>query len=83
MRGPCAWPATRASEPCILLVGACPHGCGTRLGLQLRADDPMTDDSYGPDEAKVLGGYRCTTCDGEGRLALQPIVAQRRDPAQA
>jgi hypothetical protein len=69
--------ATPAPEmPRILLVDRCPHGCGARLGLQLDPDDPWARGQVWPDEPRVLGGYRCPTCDGEGRLVIQPVVEE-------
>ena len=58
----------------ILLVDHCPHGCGARLGLQLDADDPWARGRVWPDEFRVLGGYRCPRCDGEGRLRIRPVL---------
>ena len=63
--------------PSILLVDHCPHGCGARLGLQLEPDDPWATGRVWPDEPRVLGGYRCPRCDGEGRLVIQPVVEPR------
>ena len=62
------------AEPRILLVDHCPHGCGARLGLQLDPDDPWARGQVWPDEPRVLGGYRCPTCDGEGRLVIHPTI---------
>jgi hypothetical protein len=62
--------------PCILLVDRCPHGCGTRLGLQLDPADPWATGRVWPDEPAVLGGYRCPRCDGEGRLVIQVLVGE-------
>ncbi len=67
-------PTAQPSRPCILLVDRCPHGCGARLGLQLDPDDPWARDVAWPDESVVLGGYRCSRCDGEGLLRIQPVV---------
>jgi hypothetical protein len=61
--------------PRILLVERCPHGCGLRLGLQLEPDDPWAASRVWPDEPQVLGGYRCPRCDGEGRLAIWPVLS--------
>ena len=62
-------------RPAILLVDHCPHGCGLRLGLQLYADDPWAHEQNWPDEDRILGGYRCPRCDGEGRLRIRPVVS--------
>ena len=62
-------------RPNILLVDLCPHGCGAKLGLQLDPDDPWARGVAWPDESRVLGGYRCPRCDGEGRLRIQPVVS--------
>jgi hypothetical protein len=64
----------RPPEPAILLVHPCPHGCGARLGLQLRADDPWAAQPLWPDDPSILGGYRCPTCDAECVLRLRPVV---------
>lgn len=69
-------------QPRILLVAECPHGCGSRLGLQLEPDDPWALGVVWPDESRVLGGYRCPGCDGEGRLRIQPLV-RAADSAEA
>jgi len=69
------------AAPRILLVDRCPHGCGARLGLQLDPDDPWARGQVWPDEPRVLGGYRCPTCDGEGRLVIRPVVEPGDDPA--
>ncbi|MCA9669170.1 MAG: hypothetical protein KC503_26420 [Myxococcales bacterium] len=61
-------------EPAILLVDECPHGCGCRLGLQLRSDDPWAQAAHDIDDIAVLGGYRCPRCDGEGILELGPVI---------
>lgn len=61
-------------RPAIVLVDVCPHGCKTKLGLQLTPDDPWTQDRNWPDEDRILGGYRCPRCDGEGRLRIRPVV---------
>jgi hypothetical protein len=60
--------------PRIILVDDCPLGCGARLGLQLDPEDPTLGGKAWPDETLILGGYRCPKCDGEGRLALRPLV---------
>jgi len=62
------------SSPQILLVDRCPHGCGLKLGLQLSPDHPWAWGVSWPDEADVIGGYRCPRCDGEGRLRICPVV---------
>ena len=67
--------------PRILLVDRCPHGCGARLGLQLDPDDPWAAGRVWPDEPRVLGGYRCPRCDGEGRLAIWPLLERGEEPA--
>jgi hypothetical protein len=64
----------QAPLPRIVLVDRCPHGCGTRLGLQLDPDHPWARGVVWPDEDRVLGGYRCPTCDGEGQLVIRPLV---------
>ena len=71
-------PTARGAAPRILLVDRCPHGCGARLGLQLDPDDPWALGVAWPDEERVLGGYRCPTCDGEGRLQIRPVVLKGR-----
>ncbi len=63
------------ADRCLLLVDRCPHGCGTKLALQLRPEDPFFRGRAWPDEVATLGGYRCPVCDGEGRLLLRPVVA--------
>ncbi len=65
-------PAPQAAAPGILLVHPCPHGCGQRLGLQLSADLPWAQGVVWPDEDRVIGGFRCPRCDGEGRLRISP-----------
>jgi len=67
-------PTPLRPHPCILLVDLCPHGCGAKLGLQLDPEDPWAQGVAWPDESVVLGGYRCPSCDGEGRLRIQPLV---------
>lgn len=64
----------------ILLVDRCPHGCGLQLGLQLTPDDPWAHGRNWPDEDRVLGGYRCPRCDGEGRLRVRPVVEALASP---
>lgn len=66
--------------PRILLVDHCPHGCGARLGLQLEPDDPWATARVWPDEPRVLGGYRCPRCDGEGRLVIRPVLEPAEEP---
>ena len=68
-------PADLQESPRIMLVDACPHGCGAQLGLQLDPDDPWARDTVWPDEDRVMGGYRCPRCDGEGVLQIRPMVA--------
>ena len=63
-------PAPLEAAPHILLVDRCPHGCGARIGLELDADDPGLGGRAWPDQPRILGGYRCPRCDGEGRLRL-------------
>jgi hypothetical protein len=70
-------PTPEPPAPRILLVDHCPHGCGARLGLQLEPEDPWATTRVWPDEPRILGGYRCPRCDGEGRLRIQPVVAKR------
>lgn len=60
--------------PRLLLVDHCPHDCGAKLGLELDPDDPWAQGRCWPDEDEILGGYRCTRCDGEGRLRIRPVV---------
>jgi hypothetical protein len=67
-------PGQQPEIPCILLVDHCPHGCGTRLGLRLEPGDPWALGRVWPDESQILGGYRCPSCDGEGRLRIQPVI---------
>ena len=69
------WRLERGTAPrALLLVEGCPHGCGARLGLRLEPDDPWALGTAWPDEDRVLGGYRCPRCDGEGRLVIRPVV---------
>ena len=67
-------PTALEASPRIMLVDLCPHGCGATLGLQLDPDDPWARGTVWPDEEKVLGGYRCPRCDGEGILNIFPVV---------
>lgn len=67
-------PTELEEAPRILLVDGCPHGCGATLGLQLDPDDPWANDTVWPVEERVLGGYRCPRCDGEGILNIFPVV---------
>lgn len=73
-------PSEVRPEPRILLVDHCPHGCGARLGLQLDPDDPWATGQVWPDEPRILGGYRCPRCDGEGRLRILPLVERGETP---
>jgi hypothetical protein len=67
-------PSPLSPAPRILLVDTCPHGCGTRLGLQLEPEEPGAELRAWPDQPLVLGGYRCPSCDGEGVLSLRVRV---------
>ncbi len=67
-------PSPRPPSPQIILADSCPHGCGAPLGLQLDPHDPLLAGQVWPDQALVLGGYRCPGCDGEGVLEVLPVV---------
>ena len=66
--------SSNSPEPRMLLVDYCPHGCELRLGLCIEPDDPWAESRIEPDEDRVLGGYRCPRCDGEGRLRIRVLV---------
>lgn len=70
-----------SSEPVarMVLVASCPHRCGRRLGFRLEPTDPMFQEPVEAEEL-VLGGYRCPTCDGEGRLILHPTLRSASSP---
>ncbi len=67
-------PTEVEESPRILLVDRCPHDCGALLGLQLDPEDSWANDTVWPDKNRVLGGYRCPRCDGEGVLKICPVV---------
>lgn len=75
--------ASLPPAPRMLLVDSCPHGCGLRLALRLEPDDPWAQSSVTPQEDRVLGGYRCPRCDGEGRLRIRALVQRSREREQA